>query len=1337
MFTRLSRFSMPLSQAQRDIYLDAQIHPEKSTYSFGAFVEIDREIDDVRWEAAVRRAHATFEAPRLRILDIDGTIQQFVDDLAEPQIEFLQRDGDDAAVSRILRSLVKKPYDFTQPQPAFRHMLLRIGTRKTFAIVAASHALIDAFGAREYFKAIFSFYDGESLDDVETLALPALAEISKNFDLPETITYWESVARNILPTAEPQAESDEYVAGTMKLSHSESANIRSFCEQHDVRPSALFRAAYALLLDRQVDVDSPVFFHEIFSGRSKKSRTVVGCLFHAVPVVVDRRMINECSVDDLVNYCARYRRELGDRQYLSSLESKRIFPRGGLKYFLNYEPYAPLERLGGMPFDVAYGVDANEVHATVRDDGAVFEVTMHACHGAIDVQGFAERLAHVAKVLCDATLLRDVDVLTPTDRAQIDRWNDTEVVFAVEETVHSQIVARIRRSPERCAVRFDGCSLTYRELGEYASRVAAFLIRNGVRPSDIVAVALDRSLELAPALLGTLQVGAAYLPLDLSYPHDRLEFMIADSRAKVVLGMGAPRVSIPRGIRYLDLSDAEMESSEAEPTLANGDSAAYVIYTSGSTGLPKGVVNSNRGIVNRLAWMQSAYPLTEDDAVLQKTPTSFDVSVWEIFWPLIEGATLVIAPPDAHRDPHALASIFSRERITVAHFVPSMLRAFLDTQNETFLWLRRVFASGEALPSDTARDFLLRHPEVALENLYGPTEAAVDVTAWHCTLENSEARLPIGSPIANTTISIIDHLGREMPPGAIGEIFIGGVQVALGYIERPELTAQKFIGDPAVPGRRKYRTGDIGRWRHDGALDFFGRVDGQVKIRGFRIELGEIESTIRALSSIRDAVAVTVGEGEDCKLVAYVIADTFDEEKASAVLRMSLPEHMLPAAYVRLDALPLLPNGKLDRASLPAPTLHRSGSALPETETERELKQLFCEILALRNVFTDESFFKLGGHSLLATRLIARIRQRCFVEVPLRSVFEHPTIRELASVVESCAPCEFGTVTTAFRESQLPVTFAQERIWFLEQLSPTNAAYHFQTTFDITGPLDTAALERSIDEIICRHEIYRTTFYEDRGHLWQRIHAHKFATLPVIDLSTLAGEELQERMDGTITEEIAKPLPLTRLPLARWILFKISPVHHRLLQIEHHLVHDGWSINVFLKELVVLYRAFSEGKASPLSDLEVQFADFASWQRKRVASGIGERQLSYWRRQLADAPPLLTLVTDRPRPPVQSFRGNAIRFDLDAALCDRLRSLGRANDATLYMVMLSALNVLLWRYSGQRDISVGAGIANRTEPAVEALIGMILNTVTIRSRFEDDPSFIELLSRVRETTLDA
>ncbi|WP_158939271.1 non-ribosomal peptide synthetase, partial [Streptomyces sp. NRRL S-87] len=911
--------------------------------------------------------------------------------------------------------------------------------------------------------------------------------------------------------------------------------------------------------------------------------------------------------------------------------------------------------------------------------------------------------------------------------------------------------AQVRRTPDAPALLTDAGEWSYARLDSWANRLARLLVEHGAGPESVVAVAVPRSAELVVALLAVHKAGAAYLPLDTDYPADRLAFMLADARPVCVLaasGVALPDAQAPTVL--LDEPDLlDGRADDPLPPRAVPANPAYVIYTSGSTGRPKGVLVPHEGIVNRLLWIQDAYGLTDRDRVLQKTPSSFDVSVQEFFWPLVTGAALVVAAPGGHRDPAYLARLIRERRVTAVHFVPSMLQVFLAEPTAAgCTGLRLVLCSGEGLPAALAERFHRVLGGVRLHNLYGPTEASIDVTAAESRPGDAAGAgglVPVGRPVWNTRLYVLDAALTPVASGEEGELYLAGVQLGRGYLDRPGLTAERFVADPFGPaGTRMYRTGDLVRWNADGGLDFVGRADQQVKIRGFRVEPGEIEAELTADPAVGHAAVVAREDRPgDLRLVAYVVpaADAVaDPERIRRRLAAVLPAHMVPSALLVLPALPLTPNGKLDRAALPAPDFSAAVTdEAPRTEREEVLCGLFAEVLGLDRVGVHDDFFDLGGHSLLATRLANRIRTVLGAQLGLSALFAAPTVAGVAAVL---SPDTAGPARPAPRPRPEPdrpaeLSYAQRRLWFLAQMEGPTATYHIPLALRLHGTVDEAVLETALADVVARHESLRTVFHEVDGEPVQVVLPAEAAAAALTVADVTPAE-----LPAAVAEASRRTFDLAEdLPLRAW-LFRTGAQESVLLLVLHHIAGDGWSMEPLARDLGLAYVARSGGAAPAPAPLPVQYADYARWQHGLLGDPqdpgtLAGRQLAYWREALAGIPEEIELPRDRPRPAAPSHLGARVTAEIDATLHGRLQALSRQYGTTLFMAVQAGLSALLTRLGAGTDVPVGSVVAGRTDEALDDLVGFFVNTLVLRTDTSGNPTFGELLERVRATDLAA
>jgi amino acid adenylation domain-containing protein len=994
---------------------------------------------------------------------------------------------------------------------------------------------------------------------------------------------------------------------------------------------------------------------------------------------------------------------------------------------------------------------------------------------------FKEYLMDIANNVDKKTSLTALDY-----QKIITTFNLTEKQYCTNH-IHVLFEIQAKRVPENIALIYEENKITYSELNEKANQLAHYLRKQGVKSETFVVTYLNRSIDMVIALLGILKAGGVYIPLDLSYPEERLQFMLEDTKASLLITQSYLKHHFKSDhLKIINLDkDLPMISKEPVSNLSSlilPDNLAYIIYTSGSTGKPKGVENTHSAISNRLLWTLDAYPITEEDSLLYIATVGFDISIWEMIFPLVAGGRLIITRDEENKDPGYLVNMIKKWKITVVHFVPSLLDVFLDQDRLSVCdSIKQVVCGGEGI-SIRLKEKFFQKLNAKLYHAYGPTEAAISVTHWDCQENINQRRIPIGRPISNTQLYILDKNLDPVPLGICGEIFIGGTNLARSYHSRPELTAEKFIPNPygneavAKSHLRLYRTGDLGRYLPDGNIEFMGRIDEQVKIRGFRIELGEIESTLKAHVDVAQVVVMArEDEPQNKKLVAYIVLqatriDTLTPDSVFAsssgesfvtlagedistitetlrnYLLRSLPDYMVPSFFVYIDQIPLTPNGKIDRKALPTVDVtfrNLTEYVAPRTAIEEELLLMWRDVLKMDQIGVNDNFFLLGGHSLLATQVISRIRHHYKIDIPLKAIFEQPTIGTLSEKVEYLTNEKILSfippITVQSRENIIPLSFAQARLWFLDQLLPLAALYNMPFAFMLEGKLEIDALEKAFNTLVARHESLRTIFSVNEGETAQVILPKLTFVLKTLsqDLSSFSDSIKNEMVEKQVLEEANKPFHLSVGPLIRIQLLILSEEKHVLLITLHHIISDGWSMEIFFRELAVLYDAYAMGIEPVLPVLSIQYADFALWQRKWIQGEVLDNQLTYWKQQLVGIPDLLELPTDKPRPQELTYQGSTYHASLSKEVKIKLNQLAQDNQASLFMVLLSAFQVLLYRYSGQDDIVVGSPIANRNYKETEELIGFFVNTLAFRTKFIGNESFIEILNKIRKITLDA
>ncbi|WP_404955486.1 amino acid adenylation domain-containing protein [Streptomyces sp. 147326] len=964
------------------------------------------------------------------------------------------------------------------------------------------------------------------------------------------------------------------------------------------------------------------------------------------------------------------------------------------------------------------------------------------------VEALGQRLLRVLQAMvADPTArMSSIDVLGEVERRRVlVEWNETGSVVE-PSTLPALFERQVGASPDAVAVVAGGVELSYGELNARANRLARFLVGRGVGPESFVAVVMPRSVDLVVALLAVVKAGGAYVPVDPNYPAERMAFMIADAAPAVVLTLAGADVGDVGGAGVVVVDDpavAEVIGSHSGADVVDGERReplrvehpAYVIYTSGSTGRPKGVVVENRSVVDYLSYTRQAYPAAEGVALVH-SPVAFDLTVTALYTPLVSGGRIVLA--SVEDEDEQTAALLSETPTTFLKATPSHL-PLLESQPAGYSPTGHLLLGGEALRSETLREWREQHPDAVVSNVYGPTEATVNCTEFRIEPGQvlPDGMVPIGRPQANARVFVLDGALAPVAPGVVGELYVAGAGLARGYWGRAGLTAERFVACPfGGPGERMYRTGDLVRWLPDGNLLFVGRADDQVKIRGFRVELGEVESALAACPGVGQVVVVVREDRPgDQRLVGYVVGSGVDAEEVRALAGRSLPAYMVPAAVVVLDSLPLTPNGKLDRRALPVPDFAGAeGGRTARTPQEEILSGLFAEVLGLPTVGVDDNFFELGGHSLLATRLVSRVRSSFGAEVPIRALFEAPTVAELALRV-SGSPGARLALRAVERPETVPLSFAQRRLWFLNRMEPESAAYNIPGALRLTGAVDPEVVRTALDDVLARHESLRTVFAEaGDGEPYQVLVDVRMA-VPVVQVDEVG-------LLGALSAEAGRGFDLSVDAPLRAVLFDLPGDEFVLLFVLHHIAGDGWSVAPLAGDFSVAYAARAEGRAPQWEPLAVQYADYTLWQREVLGSeedpdSAIAGQLAYWREQLSDAPQELMLPVDRSRPTVSSYRGDAVTFSIDTELYKGVADLARGSQASVFMVVQSALAMLLSRLGAGEDIVLGTAVAGRTDEALDRLIGFFINTLVLRTDVSGDPKVSELIARVREGDLAA
>ncbi|MEG3079904.1 amino acid adenylation domain-containing protein [Halomonas sp. 5021] len=1362
----------PLSPLQQGMLFHSLYDDQDVAYLNQLQVEISN-LDVERFKAAWDQVLERHEILRSGFMENAGAPLQWVARTVElPWFEADWRGREDlsAALERLAEEQ-RAPFDLTLP-PLMRLALVTVADNRHCFIWTRHHLLLDGWSTSQLMGEVLRCYVGESLPSVEGRYRDYIEWLQRR-DADASEAYWRAQLQHLdapthLVSAMPSPH--EVQAGhkdiSLSLDSTTTQRLENFAKAAHVTLNTLMQGAWSLLVARYTGQDS-LCFGATVAGRPAElpaAEQLIGPFINTLPLIVS--LNPSLRVDEWLRQLQEQNLASREHEHTPLYDIQLWAGQGGqslfdsLLVFENYPVDAALDQ--NLPGELVFGEVANREQTNYPVTLAVFQKeTLELCFSYSRSQlddsvamMLIQHLVRALEQLSESATQRvgEIDWLSDEERQQIEAWSVNGDRYTKTDPVHRLIEHRVEITPEATAVVFEDQSLNYAKLNDRANQLAHYLIGLGVKPETRVGISVERSIEMVVGLLGILKAGGAYVPLDPDYPSDRLAYMVEDSGIELLLTQQHLRESLPvaenLNVIELDQLDVTHHASTNPSVALHGEHLAYVIYTSGSTGRPKGAANRHHALTNRLQWMQEAYDLTADDAVLQKTPFSFDVSVWEFFWPLMQGARLVMAPPGAHREPAQLVELIRTHKITTLHFVPSMLQAFLaHGEVEACTSLTRLVCSGEALPAALQNQVFTRLPHTALYNLYGPTEAAIDVTHWTCQ-DDGRNQVAIGKPIAGIRTYVLDGDLNLAPPGVAGELYLGGVGLSRGYLHRPDLTAERFVADPFAQGECLYRTGDLVRWRDDGQLEYLGRLDHQVKIRGLRIELGEIEAELLVQPEVREAVVVAQDTPSGSRLVAYVVPQA-DSELDSAVLRealgQQLPDYMVPGVVVALDALPLNANGKVDRKALPEPDL-ASGSQYepPQGEVEEALAQIWSEVLSVGLVGRHDNFFELGGHSLLAMQMLARMRAAGLQSLALRDLFKTPVLCELALLASTGGNDVVGDTPLCpiTRREQMPLSPAQKRLWLVNRLAGSSSertGYNMSAALNLTGQLDAEAIKSTLDVIVDRHEVLRTRYPENEvGEPIAVIAPGNPMEVEWVDLVNLEGDQQHDQARQLMEEHAQRAFDLSSGPLLRAAVIRLSPRSHLLLLCVHHIVFDGWSEAVFIKEFVTTYRALIDDEESGLPDLPIQYVDYAAWHDKALSGAAFEKSATFWRRYLSDAPPLSTLPGDFARPTQVSHAGSALSMSLSPELSTSLNRLATQHGTTLFTLLLASFQLLMHRQTRQQDLVVGTDVAGRSHPDVEPLIGFFVNVIPLRSRLADGQiDFGHWLEQVQTSVLDA
>lgn len=1405
---RKQQENLPLSFAQQRLWFLDQLEPNSNAYNIPYRLQIQGSLNISILEKSISEIIQRHEILHTNFISIDGQPKQVITakntfSLPLVDLQSLPEDQQKLEVEIIAKQESEKPFNLAE-NSLFRIKILRLNAASHILLINIHHIIFDGWSFGVLFdelKVIYTaYYEGVNSP------LPQLPIQYADFTLwqrqwlsgevlESQLNYWKrQLAGDLpileLPTDRPRPRVQTYIGATQSfiLSPELTANIKSLCQQEGVTLFMALLTTFKVLLCRYSGQEDVIVGTPIAGRNRREIEGLMGFFVNTLALRTD--LTNNPSFRELLGQVrqvcleAYTHQDVPFEQLVEVLQPERDLshtPIFQVMFVLQNAPMGELE----LP----------NLNLTVLEppkQTAKFDLTllMEEKNGQLigaweyntdlfDGATIERMIEHFQMLLSGILATPDQNIwqlplIAEQERHQLlVEWNQTQTDYSQDKCIHQLFEEQVEKTPNAVAVVFDNEQLTYRELNQRANQLANYLQTLGVKSEKIVGICVERSLEMIVGLLGILKAGGAYLPLDFTYPQERISRMLDDAQVAVLLTqkqllakINQLKLVVENKIEVVsideDIKDLPTDNILNDLNYLNYphcENLAYVIYTSGSTGTPKGVAVEHRQLLNYVNGIVEKLDLPIAANFAHVSTFFADLGNTMIFPALCTGGCLHIIAKEVATDPLAFSKYNQSYSLDCLKIVPSHLSALLTgSEPEKLLPRQRLIFGGEAASWDLIKRVNELAPKCQIFNHYGPTETTVGVLTYligKTATETLSNTVPLGRPLPNTQIYLLDKYHQPVPLGVSGEIYIGGDGVARGYINKPELTNERFIDDPFShqAEARLYKTGDLARYLPNGDIEFLGRIDDQVKIRGFRIELREIEALLNQHPNLREAkVIVREDIAGDKKLVAYIIL-TSNQNSSSEIshqlreyLKLNLPDYMIPSAFVVLESFPLTTNGKIDYRAFPGANFSfpQIKYVRPRTPTEEIIANIWSRVLKVENIGIDDNFFELGGHSLLATQVISRIRQSFNLEIPLRLLFECPTIAQLSSQIGKNNNLPVPQIEPRKQQKNLPLSFAQQRLWFLDQLEPNGTAYNMPYRLRILGSLNISALEQSLGKILQRHEILHTNFISIEGQPIQVISDNFYLNLPIIDLQFLPDEQRAAEAERIAEQEAQRPFNLAEDSLFRVKLLRVNQTEYWLLFNFHHIIFDGWSSDVFRRELAALYQAFSIDNPSfpdaietPLSPLPIQYADFALWQREWLAGEVLESQLGYWKQHLGGQLPFLELPTDRPRPSIQRFHGRRQSFPISSSLTQSLKTLSQQEGVTLFMTMLAAFYALLYRYSGQEDIIVGTPIAGRHRLETESLIGFFINTLCLRIQLDDNPSFAELLKRVREVCLGA
>jgi amino acid adenylation domain-containing protein len=1390
--------NLPLSWTQQRLWFLNQFEPDSPAYNIPSFVRLKGYLDPEALERCLKEVVRRHEVLRTTFTSIDGEPAQVISPRVDFSLSVINLEGlPEKEAEEKLRSTVaaESRHIFNlRKGPLLRATLLRAGETDHYLLFVVHHIAFDGWSAGVLVREMCALYS--AFTEGRPSLLPELDIQYADFacrqrqrlsgeTVERRLAYWKTKLSGRLPKLQlpidfPHDESKKYRGAHISAGISPEAaeRLKSICREENATLFMGLLAAFKILLHRYSGMEDIIVGCPIANRNRTEIEGLIGCFLNTLALRTDlsgnpgfRELLNrvrESSLGAFANQDLPFEKLLEEIRPEREINRTPIFQ---VMFVLQNAPMHPIDLpgLSIIPMEIDTGTakfDLN-LHAIETEEGilAVLQYNADLFDSASIKHLLGCYLTLIENIaanpdlkIADYHLLGEAEKKQLRSRRNLIRPDNPFTVFQKEETeqsIASRFEQIVRRFPSKTAVRTRNGELTYEGLSRRSNSVANTILKVCKHESETVALLFEHDLDMPVGVLGTLKAGKTYVPLDPSHPAERLAYLIGNSGASLLitndLNIDLAEKLQTAGIRLINIDDPRLNFQTQSPDISvSPDAPAYIIYTSGSTGRPKGVVQTHRNVLHFTRVYTNSIHICPDDRLTLISSYCFDAAVMDIFGALLNGATL--HPVDIRDEGiDGLSKLLIEHKISIYHSTPTVYRLFMEIlpEDRQFNDVRLVVLGGEAVYNRDV-DLYKKHfgSDCLFLNGLGPTESTVSLQYFaNKETDLSRHRVPVGYPVQDTDILLINNSNGF--DDIYGEIGIKSRYITPGYWNEEDMTKAAFLPGYNGDGERIYRTGDLARLRPDGSMEFLGRKDDQIKIRGYRIEVGEVEMALGEHPAVESSAVFAKTINGTKHLVGCVVTNNSHAPGSAEFrqfLQSRLPDYMVPSAFAAVDSLPLTSTGKIDRRSLPLLDLDFTGIGNdrrvdPRTPTERSMVEIWSRILGTSQIGVEDNFFELGGHSLLAVQMISRIRSALDVDLPLRSLFENPTIADIAAHIDrmsgKAAAARLPMIAPVSRDRPLPLSFSQERLWFLNQMEPENAAYHITGGVRLLGRLRVVILERVLLEIIRRHEVLRTTFSTVDGSPVQLVSPISPFELQKADLEAVPETERAKRVERIVNEETLRPFDLSGGPLLRTVLIRLGDTDHLLVLAMHHIVTDAWSLGLFAREFEKLYKAFSQDRPSPLPDLPFQYADFSHWQREWLQGEVLDTQLEYWKKQLGGEIPVLQLPTDRPRPAVQTYRGTSRYFALPMDLAEKLKALSQHQGATLFMTLMAAFMTLLFRHTGQTDFAVGSPIANRNRTEIEGLIGFFVNTLVLRADASGDPNFLEFLGKVRETALEA